>query len=326
MYRARRETRVLLLRHHRKRSAKAESSRGRKGAEGKDGGKLISGCVHLIEIIPTTFKYVTGFPFSPPRLSSSLLSSPLPHSARPLPSIHRNFDMDSSQSQRSTPEIPTKYAIPDPSSPSFRLTRFPAGRPQLSGVPGHAPSVVPQRSVLLLSHRRSNLTIIQMKCVGSEDGTKPCQRCKRANVECVICTPIQTIFPLIVDLGVFSKSIAAAESRAPSTLFPLSPDRSDLPSIDSPKLPKCCAGLRKGSHRPSSSPKPWPILPTLPPPNSRHTVVPMVPPPISPEMSFLHSTSQLTRRALTPPLQCLLMAMMIPILRAVVQWTSIPQR
>lgn len=81
--------RVLLLRHHRKRSAKVKSSRVGKAPMEKMVGKLISGCVHLIEIIPTTFKYVTGFPFSPLRLSSSLLSSPLPHSARPVPSIRR---------------------------------------------------------------------------------------------------------------------------------------------------------------------------------------------------------------------------------------------
>ena len=48
-------------------------------------GKLISGCVHLIEILPTTFKYLTASPV--PSTSSPLpFPFPLPYHTPPVPS------------------------------------------------------------------------------------------------------------------------------------------------------------------------------------------------------------------------------------------------
>jgi hypothetical protein len=123
-------------------------------------GKLISGC-SPIEIIPTTFKYVTAYPHSPHLPPSFLLpSSPLttPRPSRP-PSVSRHLTMDSSQSQRSTPEIPTKYDV-SVFVLSYLPTGVSTGSRQLSGVPGHAPSVAQPRSIHYCFENRSDLTVV----------------------------------------------------------------------------------------------------------------------------------------------------------------------
>ena len=87
-----------------------------------------------------------------------------------------------------------------------------------------------------------------MKCVGSEDGTKPCQRCKRANVESVIFSHPRDIC-LIVDPGVFSKSIAVAGNRVqskPYSLPLLFPDGFDPRSNRLSEASKMLRRLEKG--------------------------------------------------------------------------------
>lgn len=54
-----------------------------------------------------------------------------------------------------------------------------------------------------------------MKCVGAEDGQRQCQRCKRANVECVL-YPYTRLFILLSNLGASLKNIVEAASRARS--------------------------------------------------------------------------------------------------------------
>lgn len=61
------------------------------------------------------------------------------------------------------------------------------------------------------------LNPFQMKCVGSEDGTKPCQRCKRSNTEYGIISNIPAVTQLFPDA--FSRNTAAAASLAPSTFI-----------------------------------------------------------------------------------------------------------
>lgn len=55
-----------------------------------------------------------------------------------------------------------------------------------------------------------------MKCVGAEDGTQPCQRCRRTGVEYVFLMSLFSICPLTLT-GVYSRDTDAVGNRAQSS-------------------------------------------------------------------------------------------------------------
>ena len=109
-----RQMRVPLWRGHGERSAR-QNRQGTERRRRKSCGRLISGCTTRLKLFQQPLSMCLG-PRSP-HLAPSSPSPILPLAAprpSPPPSVGHHTTMDSSQSQRSTPEIPPKSVIPPP--------------------------------------------------------------------------------------------------------------------------------------------------------------------------------------------------------------------
>jgi hypothetical protein len=80
-----------------------------------------------------------------------------------------------------------------------------------------------------------------MKCVGAEDGSQPCQRCRRTGVEYVLVQYSRYLSLLLLTRsGVCSRDTGAAESQAQSSFDFLYHLRGFLIGYTGcPRLPKC---------------------------------------------------------------------------------------
>lgn len=94
----------------------------------------------------------------------------------------------------------------------------------------------------------TNSYFIQMKCVGAEDGQKPCQRCKRANVEYVT-FPFSSAFCSGLSFqGASLKNIVVGASLVRSEFCVVVSDAQFLNlTTDCPRPPRCFADWKKGS-------------------------------------------------------------------------------